>query len=471
MSAGAFKAVVSAVRGDGAPSMTAGFLHPIDTNRVAANLDIDKLATENGRRDFPPTESDRLDSVEQSILQKIESEWTLHGGELINHLRAYASRLIGYSVDAEFERLQLKANVALTNLRSAHHRAEADLGHLQKEFTEARDEFASFRSRHRLHRPVRNPSGRWTSVGLLVVLIALESVLNGFFFAKGSEFGLVGGIGTAVGISICNVAFAFVLGLGPFRWANHRNILIKLSGFLMSIGGLAAIIALHAFAAHLRDATAAVGEERAMTVAIESMLRTPWAVADHLSVYLFVLGTLFGLLAIWKGYAFDDPYPQYGAHARRADAARQAYGDAHADTFDALEDIKQDTVRELDNGISRIPLFPQQTAQIRAQRTATLQTFRAHEAAIVTAANQLLTRYRDKNREHRTTVVPSYFARPWQLPHSLLESARINELTAEPNIPTSDTAVMLAELRALAKEVLSEYESLMTKYPHTSQMA
>ena len=33
--------------------------------------------------------------------------------------------------------------------------------------------------------------------GLLFVLVALESVLNGFFFAKGSEFGLVGGIGTA----------------------------------------------------------------------------------------------------------------------------------------------------------------------------------------------------------------------------------------------------------------------------------
>jgi hypothetical protein len=57
----------------------------------------------------------------------------------------------------------------------------------------------------------------------MFVLVAIESVLNGVFFAKGSPGGLIGGIGTAIGISIANVSFAFLLGFFPARWINRRN--------------------------------------------------------------------------------------------------------------------------------------------------------------------------------------------------------------------------------------------------------
>jgi hypothetical protein len=451
-------------------SVVSGFLRPIDTERIARTLNLNKVAAENGRKDLPPSDSDMLDAVEQKIIQPIESEWTWHGGELVNHLRAYATRLIGFSIDAEFEKLQLKANDALARLRTAHHRAEAELGHLQIGYVEARRELELFRKRHRLERPARNPARRWTAFGLLFVLVALESVLNGFFFAKGSEFGLVGGVGTAIGISLCNVAFAFSLGLGPARWINHRNIGVKFCGLLLSNGGVAALLGLHIFATQFRDATAAVGEERAMTFALEKMLRTPWAVVDLSSVYLFGLGVLFGFVALWKGYLFDDPYPSYGSHARRAAHARETYSDEHSELFDDLETIKEDTIQELDNGISRIPLFPQQAAQIRAQKAAILQTFRGYETAVETAANRLLTQYRDENRKYRTTPVPPHFGRRWCLRHSFLESAQVKELTAEPGHQAPDVAAALNELRRLSTEVLREYESLMTRYPHSTQI-
>jgi hypothetical protein len=455
---------------DATPTVAAGFLRPIDTKRIAEEFDLERVAAENGAKNVPPTDSVNLDSVEQKIVQRIESEWTWHGGELVQHLRAYANRLIGFSIDAEFQRLQLKAMDALTRLRSAHHRAESELGYLKKTYMEVRAEFERFRKKHRLERPVRAPAGRWTSFGLLFVLIALESVLNGFFFAKGSEFGLVGGIGTAIGISVCNVAFAFVIGLGPFRWVHHHNFAVKFAGLILSIGGVGALIALHTFAAHLRDSTAAVGEERAMAMAIESMLRAPWHVANHLSAYLFALGLVFGLTSLWKGYAFDDPYPSYGRHARREEFARSIYSEEHAAVFDELDAIKEETVRELDSGISRIPRLPQEAAQIRAHRAAMLQTFRAYEVAVATAANQLLTLYRDKNRECRTTEAPRHFAEKWHLPHSFLESGEVRQLTAEPESPAPDIPATLAELRAFAKSLLEEYEGLLTKYPHAAQM-
>lgn len=182
----------------------AGFLKPIDTARIARESKLEQMGCESGRRELPSTDATQLDATEQKVIQHGESEWRWHGGELINHLRAYATRLVGYSIDMEFEQLSLKGNNTLTRLRAAHHIAGARLDQLRDAFVEARSEFERFRTKHRLQRPARNPSARWTALGLLFVLVAIESVLNGVFFAKGSEFGIIGGIGTAIGISIVN---------------------------------------------------------------------------------------------------------------------------------------------------------------------------------------------------------------------------------------------------------------------------
>ena len=123
-------------------------------------------------------------------------------------------------------------------MRAAHHRAEADLGPLREQFIALREGLRDFRLKHRLKKVAQTLARRWTTFGLLSILIAVELVLNGFFFAKGSEFGLLGGIGIAVGISIVNVIFSFMLGLWPARWINHRNWIIKILALFTTIAGV-----------------------------------------------------------------------------------------------------------------------------------------------------------------------------------------------------------------------------------------
>jgi hypothetical protein len=68
----------------------------------------------------------------------------------------------------------------------------------------ARDELEEFRNRNRLSRPAREPTHRWTTLGVLFIFVTIESLLNDFLFAKGSAFDLEGGVGTAVVISLTN---------------------------------------------------------------------------------------------------------------------------------------------------------------------------------------------------------------------------------------------------------------------------
>lgn len=466
-----FRRLTEAIRGDDGRGLVQGYLRPIDTDAIARKFRLDAEGSERGSREQPASDSDALDSVEQSIVQNLESEWTFHGSELLNNLRAYNSRLIAVSVQTELANLDLLAKNTLSRLRDANHRAEAELGPLREEFISYRAELLSFRQQHKLSRAARNPARRWTTFGLLIFLIGIESAINGFFFAKGSEFGLLGGIGTAIGISLVNVFFAFLLGLFPLRWLNHRNFLVKFSGLLFSIPGIVGLVCLHAFAAHYRDATASVGEARAFQEALRTLQAAPISLADLDSYYLVGIGLLWSFIAIWKGATFDDPYPRYGAHFRRAAMAREAYSDEHAGLFDELEQIKEDTVERLEQGIERIPRFPQEASLIRSQREGDLRAFRAYEQAVETSVNQLLARYRDANRRYRKTAVPRRFNGTWQLPRSFLEDSSVLKELAEPTSQPMDASTALNELRALSNAVIDEYDRLLVKYPHPTQMA
>jgi hypothetical protein len=471
MIARVLREAVDAIRGSERPMTVPGFLRPIDTAAMARQLNLDAVAAERGQSNIPPSTASAPDAMEQEILQRIESEWTWQGGELINNLRAYRQRLISYTVESEFTRLVIQAKDTLAQLREADHRAEADLGPLRQDYIAYRNELSDFKNKHHLTRAARVHARRWTTFGLLFVLIGFESMANGVFFAKGSEYGLVGGISTAIVISIVNVASSFLLGLWPIRWINRRNPAAKLSAFLLSLAGIAGVVALHAFAAHYRDAMADVGEDRALGAALVTLRAIPWKLQSLNSYYLFGMGLFFSLLSIYKGATFDDPYPGYGPMSRRHEGARKDYSDQHADLFDGMAHIKDETIKVIDDGILKIPLYPQEAANIRAQRAALVQTFRGYEPAVESAANQLLAKYRDSNRKCRSTPTPPYFDRAWRLPHSFLDTAEVRTLTADEDEKRVDMQATLAELRQLSQEVLDEYEKLMTTYPHPTKMS
>jgi hypothetical protein len=332
------------------PVVAAGVFRPIDTARIARELKIEAVARDRGGHNLPETGDNNLDALERKIIQTIDGERAWQGRELLNSLRAYAAQLVSYSVPEEFPKLQIHAKHALASLSVAAGRAPNDLLPLQKRYVAARDALEEFRSRNRLSRSARDPARGWSTLGLLFIFGAMESMLTGFFFTNGREFGLVDAIRMAVEISLMNVAFSFLLGLGPCRWRNHRRSFVSTSGLFVTLAGIAFIVALHLFAAHLRVATPLGGEGRAFASILGSIQRVFWARPDMASFCLLGMSLVIAFGAIWKGYVFDDPYPRYGTTHRRAKSAREQYQRAHCDLFDELSEIEEDSVRSAQCG-------------------------------------------------------------------------------------------------------------------------
>ena len=227
---------------------------------------------------------------------------------------------------------------------------------------------------------------------------------------------------------------------------------------------------LHGFAAHYRDAVVSAPEGLAFSAAVQKLLTEPWVVKSLASWYLFGLGVLFSIGSIWKGYRFDDPYPFYGAVWRRAEAARVDYSEEHQLLFEDLEEYKNGAVEEIKGGITTLPLFPQRAAQVRAQRLAQIDAFRAYESSVETTANQLRQIYRDENRKHRKTIPPAHFSEKWKLPHSFLKTSQALEFTVEPSTSEPEMPAALAELQQECNAVLSEYAQLLLRNPHPTNM-
>jgi hypothetical protein len=446
-------------------------MDPIDAGHLADELRLSARGRENGGQEFPRTASTTLDGVEEEVVGRIMAEWSLQRDHLIAMLKAYRDRLAELNAVAELAQLRLSAASALTKFRQHKQEARGEVAQLRKAYIEARDELAAFRARHRLSRSARNPSQRWTTVGLLVVMIAIESVLNGLFFAKGSERGLIGGVGTAFGISFVNVLACFFLGLGPARFINWRGWFVRILSAAVAIAGLGGVLFMHLFAGHLRDATAASSEAQAYGIAAAQILTEPWRLADITSWYLFGIGILFGLLSFWKGYSHDDPYPRYGELYRRERRASDRYNDEHDAFFEELERVRDETIKRFEDGIANIPEYVAKSHQVRAARSALIEQFRGYEQVVVQAANRLLATYRDANRRRRQTPAPAYFATAWALPASALSGSDILALSTEaPDSVVTNVDATLAELRSLSEGVLHAYDELLAAVEHPTDM-
>src|SRR4051794_20005543 len=131
MVAESLKRFGQAVRSNEVPLVAPGFLRPIDTRLIARELKIEAAAQHRGGNELPHQSEESLDSVERAIIQKLESEWSWQGSELVNNLRAYATRLVGYSINSEFAKLKITATNTLVRLRNENTRAPADLGPLK----------------------------------------------------------------------------------------------------------------------------------------------------------------------------------------------------------------------------------------------------------------------------------------------------------------------------------------------------
>jgi hypothetical protein len=383
----------------------------LNIDKLAADMGLAKTGAERGAREEPAADTQVLDDIENAIVERVEAEKNAAHGTLLDEVRTYKERLTGLDFEGRFGTIRQAAPAAVSEFRAEAAQGRDELHNLRRHLRDLELERDEFRRHHNLKRAAHWATGGnlTIKVGVLLVLFVFEVFLNGFFLAKGSDLGYLGGAAEAFTFALLNILVAFLIAVVGVRELNHRNPLRKLFGLIALVFYLALLVAINLSLAHYREVSAAMMSDagREVLLRLETM---PLGLTDLKSWLLFGLGVLCSLIAFVDSFLIFDPYPGYASVEKRRAGAHDAYIRRKSDLIAKLLDIRDDAIEILEEANRDLSIRRSEHDSILESRARVVRLFSAHQSHLDRAVNTLLSVYREANKGLRKTPPPPRFS-------------------------------------------------------------
>lgn len=319
----------------------------IDVEQFSKDLQLEERADQCKAK----SSDDQKHSVAKTVLQAIATDigqraYTAQS-QFHAALRMYAERIREARVQQDARvRIQSKAQEAISNFRAQIVEDQNKIEPVRAHAVAACQEFDHFRQKHGLaYRAPRIASGKKLLSGWLIIgtIVLLETIANGFFFAQGSEAGLIGGVAEATFLSLVNVSLGAAIGLFAFRYIQHRHFAARSLAAIALAALLPATLVLNLLIAHYREAFAASqGLAVSFSGVLETFATNPFVLDDAKSWMLGAVGLIINVLASYKFYTMHDPYPGYGPAAKRRNEALEDLDQEAQNLIETLTDQRDD---------------------------------------------------------------------------------------------------------------------------------
>jgi hypothetical protein len=388
----------------------------LNLDKLTKDMALAAAGAERGAREEPAANSVAFDDLETRIVERIEAEKNAAHALLLDELRTYKERLTSLDFEGRFGTIRQAAPAAVSEFRAEAAQGRDELHSLRRHLRDLEVERDEFQRRHRLKRTAHWASGGSLTlkVGILLALFVFEVFLNGFFLAKGSELGYLGGAVEAFTFALLNVGVSFLIAAAGVRELNHRNLLRKLFGLIALIAYVALALGLNLALAHYREVTGSLVSDAGREVLVR-LNTAPLAIADLKSWVFFALGLLCSLIAFADAFLIFDPYPGYAPLEKRRAEAHDAYIRRKNDLIAKLLEIRDDAIEVLEEANRDLSIRRGEHDVILESRARLVRLFAAHQAHLERAANVLLAAYREANKRQRKAPAPPRFAAPFTL--------------------------------------------------------
>jgi hypothetical protein len=260
------------------------------------------------------------------------------------------------------------------------------------------------------------PESKILHWAIIIALSFVETIANAFFYRNDS--GLLGGFFVALAVAVVNMGSS--AGLGTlFRRKNLAGPSQKYPGWAALAIFLPLTLFCNALFAAFRsafEATADAGDGEQLREAFQ----TAWAEAvgffvghfhfgDLSSFLLFMTGLILSIIAFWKGYTSDDPYPGHSLRDRALKAAREAETKRQDHIKQKLKDFlvaHRNHVQGLSGATGTLITMISHRTSALGHAKRTLET---NAASVERDYHLVLDAYRQANLAVRGTAPPEYF--------------------------------------------------------------
>jgi hypothetical protein len=441
---------------------------PLDFDEIARELKLDERAAEAAAKNLPPSDTRHEDSAELEIRAEIERRARKAGEDYASAKDLYEAR-IRRALVSQNQRIAIEA---------AGENALADFGvqvtdelnflHAPRnEYREREQEFERFRREHALHRLPVDVSRTRRIVGylLIVLFVLVESILNGVFFATGSEGGLIGGVVQALGLSLVNIGPAVLYAVFGLPLLYHRRLTVKLAGLAATAAFTAWALAINLVIAHFRDLFVVSAGRIDMNAMWENLATAPFRLGDPNSWLLALLGLGLAIVAVIDTAGLDDPYPKFGAIGRRRDAASRAYAHAKNAVLAGLQATRDGAVADMTSVLNAMNNAEYELTLAVSGRSNLHRNFRAYLEHLADAHARLVRRYREANARARSDAPPARFAEAPPRPE-FLTAPPLDEM---PELGHDERAKVLERMEYFIKAVNAKYEEAVQRFESLSE--
>jgi hypothetical protein len=453
---------------DGALPGTQAF-PPLDIDQVARELHLDERAERAGRAGQPSPYADGPDMAELDILGEIERLARKAHEVYLSQLDLYEGRIRRAVITTDL-RVQIEAagSNALADIKAEIIHDQNQLNTLLQAVGSREDEFREFRERHGLTRPPKNCSQdeRILALMILVVFILLESILNGMFFAEGSEAGLIGGVVQALVLSVLNVGVASLYALYGFPYLFHRRRVAKAVGMLATFLFGLWLLGLNLAIGHFRDLFIAGAGSVLMADLLNRLTTAPLLLNDAKSLILVLLGIGLGLLSVIDVAATRDRYPGYAAVARDRQRAMERYAEENARCLGAMMELRDQAVDDMSSAVELIRDAQFDMQRAIEGRTRLHHNYLTHLNHLAVVHERLVQRYRELNRRVRRAEAPGYFRMIAVRPRFVEPPA----LSPMPALAEDVRGEVIARIDHYIKAVDERLEQTMPEYQTVGQL-
>ena len=432
---------------------------PVDLEQLAAELRVAQRGTEDGVANLPSQDGCNETAAESDIRTEIQRRSAAARRDYELQIDLYEARirrgLLGADLRASIESA---AQTALSDFRV---QVTDDIGHLdalREEFEEYEREYREFRRDNELSRPHRNPNQllRWLFV---LFAVTVETAANGFFFAKGSALGLIGGVGQALVFSALNAGLALWSGLIALPRLIHTKPRVKVLGWTGACAYLLLMVVLNLAIGQFRDLYIVNEGSVPLETWKARMLDAPVDLADAESVVLVVVGMALSLLVAADARGLRDPYLGYGKIGRLRDDAWERYRDQRSAYLEQLTARRDQALSDMSQVLGDTRAKEQDVELALAGRDRLREQhegFRQHLGDVFLGLHQ---RYREANHRTRTQPPPSGFA---TLP--VLPTFAPIPVYSDVSVDRQSVHKVIDRMEQFIRDLNREYESQAKRY-------
>ena len=382
-----------------------------DLKALESKLDVESLAVTQANDNLPATKENNPDANEDRI-----------GNILTNYLYEYEQK-INSSIDNIKTLLRNRCENSKKILESVKVAPETfnqeatvekakKLGEYKRLKDDSKDKtshLTTFQNKHNLDRPADYPLTNLRTIGVILLILLLEILLNGVTFSEYLVQGLLGGIVLAIVIAAINIFFGFIVGKYFFVQTWHKNIKRRIYSYLACILWCLFVIYYNLGIAFTRDnLQQAMGGD----FQIGKFFSDPFNLEHYQhyqSWFLFLLGIVFAIIALIDGVASDDLYFGYGRVDRQEKEAKNAIQDLLDELTDDLETIKEKYINKLKTDEAYVHSGKNESQSLYSSRDRKITHFDHLVDATKSHCKILIKTYREKNAKVREDAPPNYF--------------------------------------------------------------